>query len=514
MKKFIALFCLLLAAVFIAGCAKNGSQNQPGDQAIAGEDGQELFRNTLDISREYTLLHWKTDKVLKQAGDYADYARWKNEVDAVLEKWSRLEEKAAQLENEAQDYAQPEIGFNLINTAHAVTTQEINNVFDKAPAGKKIRTLAKFLGVDAKRAFAILQQAQNQTQADAWNEAGDSFEDLENAAIVIKDGCKVAGFVGGVAISGGTAGLAAASTATKAVVVVSGADLVLEVAEDSAKIALGNDNDVSKFIGDARKITEPAASILAIANIPGNLESGFDKFSAVMIALDQFRSGIQENKVIGIALPDGQEGKIKGGTMTEEEIEEWLDSMGISSSDKDFAELMKMIQEKLEPENDSSKEESAEEEPAEEPVAIEEEAIEEEQPAEAKSDFLSPASAYGKDGKVKAVFASPLERQFTPGQARHWKVEISGFDRQLGMFSYCDFVFYLDGVKHYEQLDNDTCGFTGSSILKEGSLRADVTVNFAKRNYIYDDDMNYIETKIEIIDSIDLSQEYEVVTPN
>jgi hypothetical protein len=167
--------------------------------------------------------------------------------------------------------------------------------------------------------------------------------------------------------------------------------------------------------------------------------------------------------------------------------------MGISSSDKDFAELMKMIQEKLEPENDSSKEESAEEEPAEEPVAIEEEAIEEEQPAEAKSDFLSPASAYGKDGKVKAVFASPLERQFTPGQARHWKVEISGFDRQLGMFSYCDFVFYLDGVKHYEQLD---------------------TVNFAKRNYIYDDDMNYIETKIEIIDSIDLSQEYEVVTPN
>jgi len=36
-----------------------------------------------------------------------------------------------------------------------------------------------------------LEQTQNQVTADAYNEAGDVFEDLENSAVVIKDGCKV-----------------------------------------------------------------------------------------------------------------------------------------------------------------------------------------------------------------------------------------------------------------------------------------------------------------------------------
>ena len=488
-----------------------------GDKSYNQERGdaksQELFQSTLEISQEYVSLHWDTEKVL-MAEEYPNYQDWEEAVDEILERWSILEEKAGRLEQNANTYAQT-ISFTSINTALAVTNQEITDVFDKAPAGKKIRTLAKFLGVDAKRAFAILQQAQNQAEADAWNEAGDIFEDLENASIAIKDGCKVAGFVGGVAISGGTAGLAAASTATKAVVVVSGADLVLEVSEDSAKIALGNNNDISKFIGDARKITEPAASIIAIANLPGNLESGFDKFSAVMIALDQFRSGIQENKVIGIALPESEQGNIQGASMTEEELEEWLNSIDISSSDKEFEELMQRIQEKLENTSPEKVIENMikESEESENSTEKETEVVNESEKTEnVQEEFLSPVSAYGKDGKVKATFASPLEKKFQRGQARHWKVEVEGFDSASGSVSYfCDFVFYSNGEKLYEQLNNDTCGFTGSSISKKGPLKAEVTVNFVEREVIYDDDMNYIETKKNIVDSIVLSQDYEVV---
>jgi len=135
-----------------------------------------------------------------------------------------------------------ELGFGRSNTAYAYDRNEISNVFDKAPAGKKIATLAKYLGVDAKRAQMILNQDQNQVTADAWNEAGDALNKLEKSAVVIKDGCKIAGFVGTTALTGGSAALLTGSTLSKAAVIVSGADLTLEIGNDAASIALGNNN--------------------------------------------------------------------------------------------------------------------------------------------------------------------------------------------------------------------------------------------------------------------------------
>ncbi len=139
-----------------------------------------------------------------------------------------------------------------------------------------------------------MQQAQAGITADAWNEAGDTFQKLETSATLIKDGCKVAGFVGGIAVGGGVASLAGKSLLSQATVVVGGADLILEVTDDAAKIALGNHNQVSSFVGNVRTVTEPLANILTITDIPNNLDSGFDKFSAVMVALDSFRGAAQE----------------------------------------------------------------------------------------------------------------------------------------------------------------------------------------------------------------------------
>jgi hypothetical protein len=50
-------------------------------------------------------------------------------------------------------------------------------------------------------------------------------------------------------------------------------------------------------------VTEPIANILTITDIPNNLESGFEKFSAVMVALESFRGAAQEGKILGIELP-------------------------------------------------------------------------------------------------------------------------------------------------------------------------------------------------------------------
>jgi hypothetical protein len=62
-------------------------------------------------------------------------------------------------------------------------------------------------------------------------------------------------------------------------------------------------------------------------------------------------------------------------------------------------------------------------------------------------------------------------------------------------------------------LDNRGCGFTGTFIDKEGSLRAEAKVNFVKSKAIYDDSRNFMGTEKEVFDSITLSHEYEVVIP-
>lgn len=516
MKKIffsIAIFSLVL---FLSACGKEKSapviENDKQSQAVLSD--------TLDVSREYLYLHYQTEMVLTQPGAYADFETWSAEMTDIVARWQGLEQKAAALEAGAEKYARLEKDWWQTPYASAITTAEINNIFDKAPAGQKIKTLAKHLGVDAKRAALILKQAQDETEAEAWNEAGDTFQKLETSAVLIKNGCKVAGFVGGVIISGGTAGLAAATTATKAAVVVSGADLVLEVSEDSAKIALGNNNKVSEFIGELRQVTEPLGTILSITSVPDNLASGFDKFNAVMLALDQFRSAAQEGKVVGIALPTydpEKPGPILGGAMSEAEIEEWLKGLGVKRTDGDYAELMQKIGETL-----AAKAAPAETAPKpDEPMAEEANVGDESSEPEASAPVsetpgtggtsAGPAPVYGKDGKVRAVFTGPAEDTFSPRQARMWEVEVSGFDNQGGLASYeCDFVFYLNGNRYQEMLANRGCAFTSTFIEQAGSLRAEVSLKLMKNRAVYNDDGSFKEVVKDVYETIVLQREFVV----
>ena len=86
------------------------------------------------------------------------------------------------------------------NQSFGVTKEKMTSVYDAAPAGKRLRTLAKFLNTDAKRAFKVLKMTNEQIKAEAWNEAGDTIETLENSARVIKNSSetpttKVVGFL-------------------------------------------------------------------------------------------------------------------------------------------------------------------------------------------------------------------------------------------------------------------------------------------------------------------------------
>ena len=298
MKKIIiiSIIALLVLSAGIFYFFKQQDTDQTGEQAV--------LEQTLEISRHYLALRYQTDNVLINAKDFSSHDKWDQEMTRIVNDWNTLEKEATDLEKNAEALSVQELGFSLINTAYAYDRSEISDVFDNAPVGKKIATLAKYLGVDAKRAQLILNQDQDQVTADAWNEAGDTLNKLEKSAVVIKDGCKIAGFVGTTALTGGSAALMTGSALSRAAVVVSGADLTLEIGSDAASIALGNHNKISSIADDVRKITEPVSGLLTISTMPGNLSKGIEKLNLVTFTAEQVNSGVQDGKIIGIELPE------------------------------------------------------------------------------------------------------------------------------------------------------------------------------------------------------------------
>ena len=332
-KKFfvgIMIIIVLIISAFLLIKQKNKSE-------------QEVLTSTYDISREYLSLRHRTDNILLQAKEYSDYASWDQDMSALIEDWATLEQESQKLES-AADKEADKVSMKPISmpTVKAYTAKEITDIFDKAPKFKGIATLAKHLGVDAKRAQLILNQAQDGMSVEVFSEEGDAFENLENSAIVIKDGCKVTGFVGGVILTGGAAGFAAAGTMTQIGTVVVGVDLALEVTEDGAQVAFGDKNKVSSFVKDVRKVTEPVASVIAITNVPSNLGTAFGKVDSVMLGLEKFRQTAQEGKVLGIDLKNFEyhppfqvikQAKYPGAVTVAEmemaEVEEWLNSLNV-----------------------------------------------------------------------------------------------------------------------------------------------------------------------------------------
>jgi hypothetical protein len=365
-KKLITLFLVLIALI------------AAGYFLLTNKDKkeQQVLESTYDISKEYLLLHLRTDDLLVNAEKYPEYSKWDEDMTKLIQDWENLEKKSQELESTSGKIAE-EVAFNpkLILTAEAYTAKEINAIYDKAPRFKGIATLAKHLGVDAKRAQLILNQAQDETTAEGWTEAGDTLQKLETSAVVIKDGCKVAGYVGGVVITGGAAGgFAAVGTLTQVTTVVVGVDLALEVTEDSAQIALGDKNKISSFVKDVRTVTEPVASVLTITNIPNNLGTAYGKFESVMVGLDQLRESAQEGKVVGIDLKNFEyhppfqvikqtkyPGELTVAEMDKAEVEEWLQSLNVKQepmSQEEIKEFLENSDKKTDPGNEVVKQEN------------------------------------------------------------------------------------------------------------------------------------------------------------
>jgi hypothetical protein len=280
----------------------------------------------------------------------------------IVEQWKELENDALVLEGLAAKIAEEQVGFKPIPCAYAYSKEEVNSIIDKAPLGKKITTLANHLGVDAKHAQLILNQTQAEVSREAYGEEGDFFEKCEQSSMRIKNGAKVTIFVGGVALTGGASAVAAGGTLAKTALVVGGADLVLEVTDDEAKIALGDKNKVSEIVGTLRVATEPAASILTLANIPGNLSKAMDKVSAGYFAADQVRSAIQDEKILGISIKVNDTGEFKTEVagLTEEELPKWMAENNIIKSGESAEEILNQVEKEMKEEKQDQVEEKKE----------------------------------------------------------------------------------------------------------------------------------------------------------
>lgn len=338
----------LVLAVVLSACSKTPKASETTKVEVAE---QQVLESTLAISKNYLTLHFLTEEALTKHDRYYDYEEWQEDISEIIIAWGAISEQATYLEEIAKDLSKKEakaqsqfkLAEHLITPVKALTSAEITDIYDKAPHGKKIQTLAKFLGTDAKRAQLILNSSQDEIQQAVWGEEGDAYQKMENTAIVVKDGCKVAGFVGGIALTGGAAGFAASGVVAKTAVIVGGVDLVLEVGEDGANMALGDNNKVAQVVGELRSVTEPAAGLLTIVNIPGNLSSAADKLGAITFGAEQIVSLAQDGNVIGINLVAAAEnvaGSVKlpnttaslGGEVvsgSEEEVNNWAESVNI-----------------------------------------------------------------------------------------------------------------------------------------------------------------------------------------
>lgn len=563
-KKTLLILTAVAIAIVLGFLFFSGGDNTTSTRTKT-DPTDNLLTLTYDYSKEYVDLRIRTDNALLNAKDFGSYKAWNDEMTTLGYLWKQMADHADFLKQKADEYSQITsapgiISFLQIPQAYAYSKSMITNIFDNAPAGQGIKKLASYLGVDARRAFEILKGDQEQVKADAYIKEGNTMRKLENSAVVLKDGCKVAGFVGGVVLSGGTAGFAASGVVAQGTVVVTGSDMVLEVADDGANIAMGDKNKVSAIIGKARVFTEPAASILSLndvaknlaANAPNAAEKIINKANAVMFNADQIRSIVQDKKVLGISFADSKKNEKAqqafATLLKKNEVKQWikenstkkrtvadslddlsdeiqdrtvLDSLDDLENELDYKEFVKEYVAKQNKELEADRQQindkadarikSAEKELKQQ---TQESAIEDTKKTDSSTGTAEEAALFGKNGETSLKITSPEGTALQEGQVQTWKTNVPKPAYNSNYAYECTWHLYQNGAQVWEELHG--CGFVASTNIKPGPLQVKVTLH--KVSYHYEEiPGNYApgeETKTkrvaDILDTAVAERNYEV----
>jgi hypothetical protein len=309
--------------------------------ANTDESVRNVFVQAEILAQKKVYADMAIEKALTTNPEEVSFDKWNTRInnaiillDDVEKESQKLDEMSAQMTASAQRRTSLVKFFPI---AYAVNSQEVIAVFDAAPAGKRLRTLANHFGVDARKARAMLKVAQGEITADSWNKAGDTFETLENTARMIKVGAKVSVQVLGTVASGGV--VTAPATILEATgMVISNVDMALEIGEEVSKVALGYNSDAVAMIGDVRKILAPVTNIIAISNL-NVLGDVSDKLNVVTFATDTITNAVYDDNYFGVEI-DFDKAAVFVDSMNQIEMKDWLSEKGINENPDDFSKLV------------------------------------------------------------------------------------------------------------------------------------------------------------------------------
>ena len=178
-------------------------------------------------------------------------------------------------------------------SASELTAQEIVDLFDKAPAGKQIRTLAAVLGTDAKHAYAQLKIAQ------AELEGADAKKVAEQATtcIQVAKTLKTAGTVAGLVIAAAPVATGAVATMATGELIATGGGIVmgavntgLELTSTGATLYYGTDENPYTERADAiadSKVMKTANLVVGLAGLGYNVKNLIEKTDELIEQADK-----------------------------------------------------------------------------------------------------------------------------------------------------------------------------------------------------------------------------------
>ena len=360
MKKLLTL-TLMIALTFacLAGCGAKKDSIEVSKVVMEkpNEDLQKFQTSAATATNTYIVARMYLEEMLSydiQNGNMDEYSKL---VDQTVKAFEVAEKESNALMQIADTY----IGQDLVSARiknsdfsnpfvmqvyaaeDGMTAKEwaenITKMYDEAPYGKGIRTLAEQLNVDSKKAYAQLQQAQEILKSDAYNDFADYADACYKTAKVLKTAGTGAQLYLSV-VTGGGATSTIANVMEKGGIVINGINTLCEVGSTSSILIVGDDNCVSQACDDFEDAVAPIGNIIGLygithadyaENLGANLTDAFSYVSGFYS--DLFR----DNKLFGGTFTNTKNGieftmfdKMLGLGKSEEEIKEAAKQCGFS----------------------------------------------------------------------------------------------------------------------------------------------------------------------------------------
>lgn len=189
--------------------------------------------------------------------------------------------------------------------------KDITERFDKAPAGKGIRTLAEQMGTDAKHAYAQLKQAQDILSGAAYDDFASTADTAYKTAMALK----TAGSAAQLTLSIVTADPVTVTQAvmTSGGILINGMNTMLEIGQTGSVLIVGDDNKLSAKLENIENALAPIGATIGLYSLGSNLLKGKKILEDAPAMADSLM-------YMGTSLYDYvTDGKILGGTFTKNE---------------------------------------------------------------------------------------------------------------------------------------------------------------------------------------------------